>query len=444
MAADLSPGRWSALLVGAWWPARPDAPMAGVTYWREAAQLKRDEANDLRNERSRLAVNQGRTADDLLERYWRGEQRLATIAHQCEVKSDQSEHVADTANYLRDRLTEIAQSGNQQIDQILASKKPIEARVTAVNAVIERSNIDAANAGRTAMSNIIDATQRVLDETIGGDAHTWLRDHGVTLDTPARPRPITAEDLNPSFQSAPAFGIGQVPAASAPDHVGVPPASPAGSALGAGQVPATSAPYGIHVPPVSPPAPVVGAGQVPAPSSPPGTVAPPLPPSAPAVGVGGPSVAGAAMPPAAATAPLSPQSLGQSFTTGMTTNSGPATAAGTTAEPTYTAAETAAAHQKLCEVYKLAARAVQIQTHSDNQALGVAGAVNGALMLDQAVNAAPALTPGDRAAALALAEAYTNANAVGSYTHRDDLASQAVIDDVIAKDARMKAACGGG
>ncbi|PHO59710.1 hypothetical protein B6F35_21340, partial [Mycobacterium tuberculosis variant bovis] len=45
------------------------------------------------------------------------------------------------------------------------------------------------------------------------------------------------------------------------------------------------------------------------------------PPSAPAVGVGGPSVPAAGMPPAAAaaTAPLSPQSLGQSFTTGMTT-----------------------------------------------------------------------------------------------------------------------------
>ncbi|WP_234776240.1 MULTISPECIES: hypothetical protein, partial [Mycobacterium tuberculosis complex] len=26
MAGDLPPGRWSALLVGAWWPARPDAP----------------------------------------------------------------------------------------------------------------------------------------------------------------------------------------------------------------------------------------------------------------------------------------------------------------------------------------------------------------------------------------------------------------------------------
>ncbi|WRO42151.1 Hypothetical protein MUW33_2201 [Mycobacterium canetti] len=149
MAGDLPPGRWSALLVGAWWPARPDAPMAGVTYWRKVAQLKRNEANDLRNERSLLAVNQGRTADDLLERYWRGEQRLATIVHQCEVKSDQSEQVADAVNYLRDRLTEIAQSGNQQIDQILACKEPMEAKVTAVNAVIERANTDAANAGRT-------------------------------------------------------------------------------------------------------------------------------------------------------------------------------------------------------------------------------------------------------------------------------------------------------
>ncbi|WP_230872007.1 hypothetical protein [Mycobacterium canetti] len=125
------------------------------------------------------------------------------------------------------------------------------------------------------------------------------------------------------------------------------------------------------------------------------------------------------------------------------TTSGPAPASATTAEPTYTAAETAAAHQKLCEVYKLAARAVQIQTHIDNQALGVAALVNGAVMLEQVVNAAPALAPSDRIAALALAEAYTNTNAVGSFTHRDDPASHAVLDDVNAKDTRMKAICGG-
>ncbi|CLQ86442.1 DUF5631 domain-containing protein [Mycobacterium tuberculosis] len=298
MAGDLPPGRWSALLVGAWWPARPDAPMAGVTYWREAAQLKRNEANDLRNERSLLAVNQGRTADDLLERYWRGEQRLATIAHQCEVKSDQSEQVADAVNYLRDRLTEIAQSGNQQINQILAGKGPIEAKVAAVNAVIEQSNAMADHVGATAMSNIIDATQRVFDETIGGDAHTWLRDHGVSLDAPARPRPVTAEDMTSMTANSPAgspFGA----APSAPSH--------STTTSGPPTAPTPTSPFGTAPMPPGPP--------------PPGTVSPPLPPSAPAVGVGGPSVPAAGMPPAAAaaTAPLSPQSLGQSFTTGMTT-----------------------------------------------------------------------------------------------------------------------------
>ncbi|KAA1243469.1 hypothetical protein F0Q45_25615 [Mycobacterium simiae] len=116
----------------------------------------------------------------------------------------------------------------------------------------------------------------------------------------------------------------------------------------------------------------------------------------------------------------------------------------TNATPTYTSAETAAAHQKLCEVYKLAARSVQIDTHGGDRALAGVATVNGALMLEQAVNAAPALAPADRAAALKLAEGYTNASAMASYLHRDDPDWQAVVDDVNAKDARMKAVCGGG
>ena len=65
-------------------------------------------------------------------------------------------------------------------------------------------------------------------------------------------------------------------------------------------------------------------------------------------------------------------------------------------------------------------------------------------MLEQVVDAAPALASGDRAAALALASAFTNTNAVGSFAHRGDAASQAAINDANAKDARMKAVCGGG
>ncbi len=126
------------------------------------------------------------------------------------------------------------------------------------------------------------------------------------------------------------------------------------------------------------------------------------------------------------------------------TNSGPATAAGTTAEPTYTAAETAAAHQKLCEVYKLAAQAVRIDTHGGDRALAGVATVNGALMLEQAVNTAPALTPADRIAALTLAHAYSRASAMASVFHRDDPEWRSTVDDVNVKDARMKAVCGGG
>ncbi|HCB81062.1 MAG TPA: hypothetical protein DEQ00_06820, partial [Mycobacterium tuberculosis] len=59
------------------------------------------------------------------------------------------------------------------------------------------SNAMADHVGATAMSNIIDATQRVFDETIGGDAHTWLRDHGVSLDTPARSRSADPANSSP-------------------------------------------------------------------------------------------------------------------------------------------------------------------------------------------------------------------------------------------------------
>ncbi|MGV7360554.1 MULTISPECIES: hypothetical protein [Mycobacterium] len=95
-------------------------------------------------------------------------------------------------------------------------------------------------------------------------------------------------------------------------------------------------------------------------------------------------------------------------------------------------------------MYKLAARQVQIQTNGDNQALAVAALVNGSVMIQQAVDAAPALPAGDRAAALALAEAFTNANAVGSFARRDDPESRAAINDANAKDERMKVLCGGG
>ncbi|WP_260742990.1 hypothetical protein [Mycobacterium sp. SMC-2] len=121
---------------------------------------------------------------------------------------------------------------------------------------------------------------------------------------------------------------------------------------------------------------------------------------------------------------------------------GPAT---TSAAPTFTAEQSVAAHKKLCETYNLAARAVQIETNGDNPALSGIAVVNGAVMLEHAVSTNPAIPPGDRDAALALAEAYSNSQAIAATVQqRDDPIWQSTISDVNNKDVAMKRVCGGG
>lgn len=126
------------------------------------------------------------------------------------------------------------------------------------------------------------------------------------------------------------------------------------------------------------------------------------------------------------------------------TSSPSAVSSTTSTTPTYTADQTAAAHKQLCDTYKLAAHAVQIDTNGDNPAFAGIATVNGALMLAQTASTVPALSPGDRAAALALAAAYSNAQATSSLVQtRDDPAWRSVSDEVNAKDVAMKKMCGG-
>ncbi|KAB7838431.1 hypothetical protein GCL30_10710 [Mycobacterium tuberculosis] len=66
-------------------------------------------------------------------------------------------------------------------------------------------------------------------------------------------------------------------------------------------------------------------------------------------------------------------------------------------------------------------------------------------MLQQTLNTTPALVPGERTDALALAEAYgAYGQATAFAMEQDHPAWQSAANDVNAKDARMKAICGGG
>lgn len=111
--------------------------------------------------------------------------------------------------------------------------------------------------------------------------------------------------------------------------------------------------------------------------------------------------------------------------------------------PTPGPAEIAAAQQQLCDVYKLAAQAAQVDTAGTDKALARISTTNGALLLDMAA-ANPALDAKHREAAHSLAMAYGTLTAKGSAGVATDAEYQAALDDAIAKDAAMKKVCSGG
>lgn len=117
--------------------------------------------------------------------------------------------------------------------------------------------------------------------------------------------------------------------------------------------------------------------------------------------------------------------------------------ANATTTPTFTPAEIAAAQQRLCGMYKLAAQSVQVDTAGTDKALARIATTNGALMLDMGANN-PALDTNHRDTARALESAYLTVTAKSSYGVATEAEFQSALEDVLARDAAMKKVCGGG
>lgn len=111
--------------------------------------------------------------------------------------------------------------------------------------------------------------------------------------------------------------------------------------------------------------------------------------------------------------------------------------------PTYTAAEIAGAQQQLCDTYKMAAQAAQVDTAGTDRALARISTSNGALLLEMAAGN-PAVNIEYRDAARALAMAYGTLTAKGTYGVATVAEYQAALDYALAKDAVMKKICGHG
>ncbi|OCB35305.1 hypothetical protein A9X02_21880 [Mycobacterium malmoense] len=113
------------------------------------------------------------------------------------------------------------------------------------------------------------------------------------------------------------------------------------------------------------------------------------------------------------------------------------------AAPSYSPTDVADAQQQLCDMYQLAAKAVQVDTAGTDKALARIATTNGALMLDRAASN-PALDCKHRDAAGALKAAYLTVTAKSSYVVASETDFQSALDNVIGKDAVMKKVCGVG
>ncbi|MGV0040075.1 DUF5631 domain-containing protein [Mycobacterium colombiense] len=198
MAVDLPPGTWTAALIGPWWPAPSVALRTGAQQWSQACGEQQLYSQTLRTQWTLLAAhNQGHTADDLIDRFQKGEKFHLDLAEKYQTKAAAFNSGADAIDYLRSRLSDIANTGNKEINDILASKKLPPEKLAEIQAVQARCNADAANASRDALDKIMAATQKILDaEGIGGNARSWAQANGFDVRDGKAPKPISQQELN--------------------------------------------------------------------------------------------------------------------------------------------------------------------------------------------------------------------------------------------------------
>lgn len=210
---DLPPGNWSGYLVGAWWPAPPNAPTNGEQFWSEQSNAKEREAVELQDfTRTVSARNGGLTTEDELIRLRIGYNRLVNAAEHCRSKSVACKSVAAAVTELRRQLRNIASRYNSKIDELVAKNTP-EAKGEAIR-LIATANSEAGGHSAEACSKILVATQEMFDGLgIEGDARRWLEDSGAKFGQATAPLP-TVEELGREASAPDAlpfpFGTGDI------------------------------------------------------------------------------------------------------------------------------------------------------------------------------------------------------------------------------------------
>jgi|GEM_PF-502261 len=322
-------GGWSQLIVGHQWPS--EMTIAGLQTWIEnRGQIANAHHNiaDLLNaaKTGPLAVQEGKTADALVQLFDEGEQLAREVARKNGVKKDSYTTALASVHNLRDKLSGIADRYNQEINKILESKEPVAIKAPQILEAIGRgqqeANVAAANCG----GDIGDAGQRILDQEASNPSfRQFAKANGIDMSQLFRSRDTSGlestvrgmlDDQGGSVGGAGGALAGMSPAVSGGAGGGLPagvspavssatPAGAAGASPAASGLTTRAAGYGTTLgsAPASPPplAPAPGA-PAPVPQAPPGV------PVAASAGMGGVT---------APQAPQAPQAVPVAASAGM-------------------------------------------------------------------------------------------------------------------------------
>jgi hypothetical protein len=192
---DLPPGKWSDLLVGAWWPTSGSTDSAVASSTNRATTRDNYDSFEHRLYQTRtgpLADQEGATAQGTKDAFAAGEHQARAIADISDAKSSAFRSAADAIEGLRSELSGTAARGNHRIDQI-QSDNQIKDKITPILDVIRKSNEEAGAKSDSFSSPIKQAIEKVL--AADGDlrsAEDFGKQNGVDLQKPA---PLDAETL---------------------------------------------------------------------------------------------------------------------------------------------------------------------------------------------------------------------------------------------------------
>jgi hypothetical protein len=270
---DYPPGKWSVLLVGAQWVSITSVTaLNNAIANRGTIQANFSQLHDTLQQAitTTLAGQEGETADAIRDAFRQGADQAAQVAEKNGTYKKALQGALDGVTHLREKLTHIANEGNQKIDDELKSNDKPDVQVTKIAGYIADGQRQANQAAAECAFSVIGEGQKVVDAQGTGQSFFGMaQDAGIDANKQPNMQAIEGQVRGMLGQATP-------PGAPPASVASTPPATPPPAAPASAAPPASVA----STPPATPPpaaptpaAPPANAASMP-PASPPFTATP--------------------------------------------------------------------------------------------------------------------------------------------------------------------------